>query len=215
MADDKKKPRSLHLMLLLLTVIAYTLSAINPFNRLAWLGQATPGILLVLLLAATYRRFRFTTFVYVLVLLHMLLVFYGAHYTYSRNPLFHYLQEQFDWQRNYFDRVGHFAQGFVPAFLLKEFLVQSQHVKRGKFLLVLVILSCLGLSAAYELGEFALVKILDIPADQVMGTQGDFFDSQWDMLWALIGAAVATVVFGPLHDKQLERRWEAGERGEE
>lgn len=205
MVNYEKKPKMLHLILLAWIVVAYILSAIDPFDRLAWFGQMTSAVLLVLLLVAMYHRFRFSTFAYLMVFLHVLLLLYGAHYTYSHNPLFNYFQEQFDWQRNYFDRVGHFAQGFVPAFLLKEFFVRGGYVKKGKVLWLIVILSCLGLSAAYELSEFALVKILDVPADFVMGTQGDYFDSHWDMLWALIGASTATIIFGSFHDKQMAK----------
>ena len=109
------------------------------------------------------------------------------------------------WERNYFDRVGHFAQGFVPAFLAKEFLLRGGYVKKGKMLTLIVILCCLGFSAAYELSEFAVVKIMDVPADAVMGTQGDAFDSLWDMIWALIGASLAVFVLGSFHDKHMEK----------
>lgn len=202
MGESRKK---VHLILLGLVAIAYIFSAINPYDRLAWLGQSTPAVLYILLLIVIYSRFRFTNFAYVMVFLHVLLLLYGAHYTYSDNPLFNNLAEQFDWQRNYFDRVGHFMQGFVPAFLFKEFYLLGGYVKKGKILLLIVILSCLGLSAAYELGEFALVKILNVPIDTVMGTQGDPFDSHWDMLWALIGAGLAIFAFGPLHDQNIQR----------
>ncbi|WP_423190377.1 DUF2238 domain-containing protein [Alkalibacterium sp. f15] len=205
MVDFEKKPERVHLILLALVVVAYIFSAINPVDRLAWFGQMTSAVLLVLLLVAIYHRFRFSTFVYVMVFLHVLLLLYGAHYTYSNNPLFNYFQEQFDWQRNHFDRLGHFAQGFVPAFLLKEFFVRAGYVKKGKVMWLIVILSCLGLSAAYELIEFALVKILAVPTDLVMGTQGDYFDTHWDMLWALIGASIATIIFGTFHDKQMAK----------
>lgn len=205
MVDSEEKPKLLHLILLGTVALAFILSSINPFDRLAWFGQMTPALLLVLILVASYDRFRFSTFVYVMVFLHVLLLLYGAHYTYSHNPFFNYLKERFAWQRNYFDRVGHFAQGFVPAFLLKEFFVRGSYVKKGKVLWVIVILSCLGFSAAYELSEFALVKLLALPADAVMGTQGDYFDSHWDMLWALVGASISTFVFGSLHDKQMAK----------
>ncbi|HRA69843.1 MAG TPA: DUF2238 domain-containing protein, partial [Trichococcus flocculiformis] len=173
MARNGKKAEPLPIILLVLFVIAYIISAIRPLDRLAWIGQMTPAVLLVLLLVVTYRKFRFSTFVYVMAFLHALLLLYGAHYTYSQNPLFNQWKEQFGWERNYFDRVGHFAQGFVPAFLAKEFLLRGGYVKKGKLLMLIVILSCLGFSAAYELSEFAVVKIMDVPADTVMGTQGD------------------------------------------
>ena len=208
MARNGKKAEPLPIILLVLFVIAYIISAIRPLDRLAWIDQMTPAVLMVLLLVVTYRKFRFSTFVYVMAFLHALLLLYGAHYTYSQNPLFNQWKEQFGWERNYFDRVGHFAQGFVPAFLAKEFLLRGGYVKKGKLLMLIVILSCLGFSAAYELSEFAVVKIMDVPADTVMGTQGDAFDSLWDMIWALIGASLAVFVFGPFHDSQIEQMWD-------
>ncbi|CZR09663.1 putative membrane protein [Trichococcus flocculiformis] len=208
MARNGKKAEPLPIILLVLFVIVYIISAIRPLDRLAWIGQMTPAVLLVLLLVVTYRKFRFSTFVYVMAFLHALLLLYGAHYTYSQNPLFNQWKEQFGWECNYFDRVGHFAQGFVPAFLAKEFLLRGGYVKKGKLLMLIVILSCLGFSAAYELSEFAVVKIMDVPADTVMGTQGDAFDSLWDMIWALIGASLAVFVFGPFHDSQIEQMWD-------
>nr|WP_319214654.1 DUF2238 domain-containing protein [uncultured Trichococcus sp.] len=205
MVGNGKKAEPLHTALLVLFIIAYIVSAIQPLDRLAWTGQMTPAILLVALLVGTYRKFRFSTFVYVMAFLHVLLLLYGAHYTYSQNPLFNQLKEQFAWERNYFDRVGHFAQGFVPAFMAKEFLLRGGYVKKGKLLMLIVILSCLGFSAAYELSEFAIINIMDVPPDDVMGTQGDAFDSLWDMIWALIGASLAVFVFGPFHDNQMEQ----------
>ena len=205
MARNGKKAEPLPIILLVLFVIAYIISAIRPLDRLAWIGQMTPAVLLVLLLVVTYRKFRFSTFVYVMAFLHALLLLYGAHYTYSQNPLLNQWKKQLGWERHYFDRVGHFAQGFVPAFLAKEFLLRGGYVKKGKLLMLIVILSCLGFSAAYELSEFAVVKIMDVPADTVMGTQGDAFDSLWDMIWALIGASLAVFVFGPFQDSQIEQ----------
>ena len=208
MARNGKKAEPLPIILLVLFVIAYIISAIRPLDRLAWIGQMTPAVLLVLLLVVTYRKFRFSTFVYVMAFLHALLLLYGAHYTYSQNPLFNQWKEQFGWERNYFDRVGHFAQGFVPAFLAKEFLLRCGYVEQGKLLMLIVSLACLGFSAAYVLSEFAVVQIMDVPADTVMGTQGDAFDSLWDMIWALIGASLAVFVFGPFHDSQIEQMWD-------
>lgn len=205
MAANDKKAEPLHITLLALFVIAYIISAIRPLDRLAWTGQMTPALLLVALLVVTYRKFRFSNFVYVMAFLHALLLLYGAHYTYSQNPLFNLWKEQFGWERNYFDRVGHFAQGFMPAFMAKEFLLRGGYVKKGKMLALIVILSCLGFSAAYELSEFAIVNIMDVPPDDVMGTQGDAFDSLWDMIWALVGASLAVFVFGPFHDSQMEK----------
>ncbi|PTQ84925.1 putative membrane protein [Trichococcus patagoniensis] len=211
MKENGKKIETLHVALLVLFIVAYIFSAIRPLDRLAWTGQMTSAVLLVLLLVVTYRKFRFSTFVYVMAFLYAMLLLYGAHYTYSQNPLFNQLKEQFGWERNYFDRVGHFAQGFVPAFLAKEFLLRGGYVKKGKILSLIVITSCLGFSAAYELSEFALIKLLDVPAENVMGMQGDAFDSLWDMIWALIGATIAVFLFGPVHDRWMHKMSDSDE----
>lgn len=130
MGTQNKKNTTIHLVLFGLLIFAFLLSAIQPYHRLAWFGQVTPAVLYVLLLVVTYHRFRFTTFAYVMVFFHVLLLLYGAHFTYSNNPLFTELKVQFGWQRNYFDRIGHFAQGFVPAFLFKEFYFRGGYVKK-------------------------------------------------------------------------------------
>lgn len=202
--------KKFHRVLLGLIVVAYILSGINPYDYFAWFGQTMPAVLYVFLIIGLYPRFRFTDFAYIMAFLHILLLLYAAHSTYSHNPLFNYLAEVFGWPRNYLDRLGHFAQGFVPAFLFKELYLLGGYVKKGKMLSLIVILSCLGLSAAYELSEFALVKLMDVPVNTIMGTQGDIFDSYWDMLWALIGAGLATLVFGPFHDNYILRNKREG-----
>lgn len=203
MVKHFSKNERLHLALFVLAILALIISAINPVDRLAWMGQTMGAFLLLVLMVVLYPQFRFSNFAYLMVFFHVLLLLYGAHYTYSQNPLFNYLKETMGWERNYFDRVGHFAQGFVPAFLFKELYLKGGYVKKGKMLLFIVIISCLGLSAAYELAEFALVKIMAVTAEDVMGWQGDIFDSYWDMVWALIGASLATLVLGKYHEQQI------------
>lgn len=203
MVKHFRKNERLHLVLFVLAILALIISAINPVDRLAWMGQTMGAFLLLVLMVVLYPQFRFSNFAYLMVFFHVLLLLYGAHYTYSQNPLFNYLKETMGWERNYFDRVGHFAQGFVPAFLFKELYLKGGYVKKGKMLLFIVIISCLGLSAAYELAEFALVKIMAVTAEDVMGWQGDIFDSYWDMVWALIGASLATLVLGKYHEQQI------------
>lgn len=205
MADKDEK---FHRILLGIIIVVYILSGINPYDTWAWMGQTAPAIFYVLLLIALYPRLRFTRFGYLMAFLHILLLLYAAHSTYSHNPLFNYLAEVFGWQRNYLDRLGHFAQGFFPAFLFKELYFLGGYVKKGRILSLIVILSCLGLSAAYELAEFAAVKLLDVSVDTIMGTQGDIFDTYWDMLWALIGASIATLLIGPWHDKYMLKKKE-------
>lgn len=198
--------RKVHRILLGILIVVYILSGINPHDTRAWIGQTAPAVFYVLLLIGLYPRFRFTRFAYSMAFLHVLFLLYAAHSTYSHNPLFNYLAGVFGWQRNYLDRLGHFAQGFIPAFLFKELYFLGGYVKKGRILSLIVILSCLGLSAAYELAEFATVKLLDVPVDTIMGTQGDIFDTYWDMLWALNGAGIATLLIGPWHDKYMLRK---------
>ncbi len=199
----KKNPAVIHLALLLCFVIALIWSLIRPYNLLFWLMQALAALLIVLTLSVTYRKFRFTTFVYVMVLLHVIILLIGARYTYSRNPFFNMLMTRFSLERNYYDRVGHFAQGFVPAFIIKEYLLRSKTVKKGKMLSLIVLMVCLGISALYELLELLAAFILGLPAEVVMGFQGDLWDSHWDMLMALIGASAALLVFAPMHDRYI------------
>ena len=198
----------IHIGLFVLFLIALTASAINPVNHLFWFGQAVPAILIVSVLAGTYRKFSFTSFVYVIVFLHMLILLVGAHYTYSENPFFNFLKDTWGLRRNYYDRAGHFAQGFSPSFLTKELLSRGGYVKKGRMLSFIVIVMCLGYSAFYELLEFMVALLFGIPPEIVMGFQGDVWDSLWDMLMALIGALVAICIFGSVHDKRMDEKME-------
>lgn len=195
----------IHLSLLLLFIVLLIWSVIQPFDLLFWFMQALAALLMVSVLVLTYRKFTFSTFVYVMVLLHAAILLIGAHYTYSHNPLFDLFMKEFNLSRNYFDRVGHFAQGFVPAFMAKEFLWRSGYVKKGGMLSFIVVGLCLGFSAFYELLEFATALISGIPAEIVMGFQGDSWDSIWDMFMALWGAIIAVFIFGPWHDRYIVR----------
>lgn len=200
-----KNSIAIHFSLFIIFIAVLTWSAIYPSNGLFWLMQALPAILIVSALILTYKKFTFSTFVYIFVLIHTIILLIGAHYTYSRNPLFDLLMDKFSLSRNYFDRVGHFAQGFVPAFAIKEYLLRAGHVKKGGILSFIVISICLAISALYELLELAASFILRLPGEVVMGFQGDKWDSQWDMLMALIGAIIAVLIFGPLHDKYIAK----------
>jgi putative membrane protein len=203
--EAEKKSRTIHIGLLAAFIVVLIWSVIQPYNLLFWLMQALAAIIMVLVLLLTYRKFTFTTFVYVLVFFHTIILLVGAHYTYSHNPLFDWLMNTFMLSRNYYDRVGHFAQGFMPAFALKEFLLRTGHVKKGKMLSFIVISMCLGFSAFYELLELAASFILGLPGEVVMGFQGDIWDSHWDMSMALIGAMTAIFIFGALHDKHMAK----------
>lgn len=197
--------KGIHISLLVLFLIALVVSVINPFHQIFWFGQALPAMLIVAGLVWGYRKFTFTTFVYVIVFLHMLILLVGAHYTYSENPFFNFLKDEWGLNRNYFDRVGHFAQGFSPALMTKEFLSRSEIVKKGPMLSFIVITMCLGYSAFYELLEFMVARLFGMPPEVIMGFQGDVWDSIWDMVMALIGALMAIYVFGRVHDGHIAK----------
>lgn len=201
-----KTNRNIHIGLLIVFFAVLIWSAIQPYNRQAWVLLSIPAVMIVSVLAITYRKFTFSTMVYVAVLLHAVILLVGAHYTYTRNPLFDMLMTEFNLERNYYDRVGHFAQGFVPAFITKELLVRGGYIKRGRMMYLIVISMCLGFSAAYELIEFGTAKALGMPVEYIMGIQGDYFDSVWDMFYALVGASISLFIFGHLHDRCMAKK---------
>ena len=134
----------------------------------------------------------------------------GGHYTYAEMPLFNWLRDSYDLGRNYYDRVGHFAQGFIPAMVAREVLLRQTPLKHGKWLNFIIVSICLALSAAYELFEFAMAKALGATADSFLGSQGDIWDAQWDMTFALIGAIMALVLLSKFHDRTLYERGSIG-----
>ncbi|MCG3181174.1 MAG: Inner membrane protein YjdF [Phycisphaerae bacterium] len=179
-------------------------SAIAPADRTTWWLEVTPALLGVAALAITYPRFRFSLLVYVLVLAHATILLVGGHYTYANEPLFNWLRDRLGLHRNYFDRLGHLAQGFVPAIIIRELLVRTSPLRRG-WLATLTVCACLAISACYELVEWAAAMIMGASADAFLGTQGDVWDTQKDMLMALIGALLAVALLSRLHDRAMRR----------
>ncbi|WP_429754268.1 MULTISPECIES: DUF2238 domain-containing protein [unclassified Bacillus (in: firmicutes)] len=184
--------------------IALFISGIQPKDLFTWWLEVLPAIILVLILAATYHRFRFTTFTYVWIWLHMLILLIGGRYTYAEVPLFNWLRDTFHLERNYYDRVGHFAQGFVPALLTREVLIRVVEIQKRGWLSILVIAMCLAFSALYELLEFLVAKLTGTAASAFLGTQGDPWDTQWDMTLALIGAILALLLFRNVQDRKMK-----------
>ncbi|MDR1125121.1 MAG: DUF2238 domain-containing protein [Deltaproteobacteria bacterium] len=180
-------------------------SALGSTGWLVWWMEALPALLAVALLAATYRKFRFTPLVYGLVWLHCVILLVGAHYTYECVPLFDWIREAFGQARNNYDKLGHFAQGFVPALAARELLLRTSGLARGKWMFALVALGILGVSAIYELIEWWAAVALGETADSFLGTQGDIWDAQKDMLCALAGAICALVTLSRLQDRQLRK----------
>lgn len=181
-------------------------SGINPKDQFTWFLEVLPAVIGVVILLATYHRCKLSNLAYFLLWIHGAILMIGGHYTYAEMPLFNWLRDTFDLDRNYYDRLGHFAQGFVPAIVAREILLRASPLQRGKWLNFIVISICLAISASYELIEFAVAVISGTAAEAFLGTQGDVWDTQWDMLLALIGAVTALLCFAKYHDLSLTRR---------
>jgi putative membrane protein len=197
---------NLHLSLLFLVLAILVWSGIHPHDRFTWILEVLPAILGLLVLLFTYRKFTFSNLVYLLIAIHMTILMVGGHYTYAQVPLFNWIRDVLDLSRNHYDRLGHLAQGFVPAIIAREILLRLSPLKPGRLLNFIVICICLAISATYELIEFGVAVGTGTAAQAFLGTQGDVWDTQWDMLMALIGASLALLLLPSLHDKSMRQR---------
>lgn len=193
----------LHLLLLFLVLAVLVWSGWQPYDRFTWWLEIFPGLVGLIVLGATYRRFRFTTLCYTLIALHICLLCVGGHYTYARVPLFDWLREIFHWHRNHYDRLGHFAQGLVPAMIARELFVRLKILNRTRWMPFLIVCVCLAISAFYELIEWWTALLSGDAAVSFLATQGDVWDTQEDMLMALIGAICALVFLRSWQDRQI------------
>jgi putative membrane protein len=200
----KEIPRS-HFALLAMVVAVIVWSGWQPYDRLTWWLEASPGLAGVGLLLATYRRFRLTTLTYTLIALHICVLCVGGHYTYARVPFFDWLRPLLSWQRNNYDRLGHLMQGFVPAIIAREILLRCGVLNRRKWLPFVVVSICMGISAFYELVEWWVALASGAAANDFLGSQGDVWDTQSDMCLALIGAISALLLLSAIHDRALRK----------
>jgi putative membrane protein len=184
---------------------ALLVSGIAPHDRLTWLLEVAPILIAVPVLVATARRFPLTPLAYRLIFVHALILMLGGHYTYAEVPLGDWVAEALGLARNPYDRLGHLAQGFVPAIVVREILIRRSPLRPGKWLTFLVVCVCLAISAAYELVEWWSALLGGENADAFLGTQGDQWDTQWDMFTALVGAIAAVALLGRYHDRQIAR----------
>ncbi len=189
------------LLAVFLAVLAW--SAIRPHDYFTWVLEVFPALIGVAIVLATYRRFPLTPLLYTLLCIHAIILMAGGHYTYAEVPLGFWMQRAFGFTRNNYDRIGHFAQGFVPAILSREILVRLGVVRRRGWLFFLVVSICLAVSAAYELLEWRVAVAGGAKSDAFLGTQGDVWDTQKDMATALAGAIVAQLLLGSWHDRQM------------
>lgn len=208
MPNDKR----LHLALLLIGLAILAWSAWKPHDYLTWILEVFPAIIAGVVLTAIYPRFRFTSLVYGLILIHAAVLMIGGHYTYAEMPLFSWLRDQLHLGRNHYDRLGHFVQGFVPAMIAREILIRSAVINGRRWRFFIVCSIALAISACYELFEWWVAVASGTAADSFLATQGDVWDTQWDMLMALCGAVVAQLTLSGVHDRQLDALRGAADR---
>ncbi len=190
--------------LLALFFITLFWSINNPKENFTCFLEIIPALIGVLVLAFTFKKFRFTNFTYTLILIHSIILFIGGHYTYAEVPLFEYIKEVFHQSRNNYDKIGHFAQGLIPAMIIRELFIRKKVINNKNFFNFIIVSICLAISATYEFIEWGVSLATGDGGDAFLGTQGYVWDTQSDMLFATIGAIIALVLFSKIQDKQLQ-----------
>lgn len=180
-------------------------SAIQPHDRFTWYLEVFPVMIALPILLLTYKRFPFSRLAYGLMLVHAVILLIGGHYTYAEMPLFSWLRDVNGWDRNYYDRLGHVAQGFIPAIVAREILLRTSPLRPGKWLFFLVLCVALAISALYEMLEWWVAVASGSDAVAFLATQGDVWDTQWDMFLALLGALAALLMLSGWHDRSMRR----------
>ena len=191
------------LLALLVLIVLLAISGWNPYDRLTWLMEVLPVIVLLPILWFSYKRFPLTNLLYIGIFLHACVLILGGAYTYARVPLGFELQELFDLNRNPYDKIGHFMQGFVPALAARELFIRHKVINGKAWLVFLVVCVVMMVSAVYELVEWAAALVMGQGADEFLGTQGDMWDTQSDMFLALIGASCMLILLSRWHDRQI------------
>jgi len=191
--------------LLSIFFISLLASVSNPKEGFTCFLEVIPAIIGFLILAFTFKKFRFTDFTYTLILIHCIILFIGGHYTYAEVPFFDYIKEVFHQSRNNYDKVGHFAQGLVPAMIIRELFIRKQVIQNQSFFNFIIVSICLAISAAYEFIEWFVSIATGDGGDAFLGTQGYVWDTQSDMLFATIGAIVGLILFSKIQDKQIQK----------
>lgn len=190
-------------VLLAVVAVALLASGLNPRDRLTWLLEVMPVLIAAPLLVATRKNFPLTPLLYWLIAVHSLVLILGGHYTYAEVPLGYWMQDAFGFARNHYDRIGHLMQGIGPAIVARELLLRTSPLAPGKWLFTIVVFTILGVSATYEFIEWWAALASEEASAAFLGTQGDPWDTQWDMFLAGCGAIASQFVFERLHDRQL------------
>lgn len=191
--------------LLALFFISLIASIINPKEVFTCFLEIVPAIIGVLILAFTFKKFRFTNFTYTLILVHCIILFIGGHYTYAEVPFFDYIKEIFHQSRNNYDKVGHFAQGLVPAMIIRELFIRKNVISNKSFFNFIIVSICLAISAAYEWIEWGVSIATGDGGDAFLGTQGYVWDTQSDMLFATIGSITGLLLFSKIQDNEINK----------
>jgi putative membrane protein len=205
-----KDPLPLALLSVFLLVLVW--SGIKPKDGFTWALEAAPAVCGAVILLVTYSRFRLSDLLYSLVFLHAIILVVGGHYTYAETPLGYWMQDWFGWTRNNYDKIGHFAQGFIPAIVARELLLRKSPLRHGWWLNTTVVSVCLAISAAYELIEWAAALLTGSAADAFLGTQGYVWDTQSDMFLALLGAVAALLLLSRVHDRSMTKLQQSSSR---
>jgi putative membrane protein len=184
--------------------LIFTWSVLGPKDYFTWILEVFPGVIGVTILLLTYKRFRFTNLVYTLIGIHCCILFVGGHYTYAEVPLFDWVRDTFHQSRNNYDKIGHLAQGLVPAMIIREIFVRGKVINKRRWLNFIIVSICMAISVTYEFIEWLVSVLSGESGDSFLGTQGYIWDTQSDMLFATIGAILALILFSKLHDKQLK-----------
>jgi putative membrane protein len=182
-------------------------SGINPENYLAWVGEIIPTIIGLIVLGVTFKKFRYTTFTYSVILFACYLMFIGSHYTFAKVPLFDWIRDTFGQNRNNYDKLGHFVQGIVPVLLARELFIRSKIMKDYKWISFISFCVCLATTSTYEIVEFLACSLSGNNPDLFLGTQGYIWDSQSDMLFAALGGIIMLLFLRKFHDRIIEREF--------
>jgi len=193
----------MQILLIAIFFLVLIWSGINPKDYFTWFLETAPAMLGFIALAVTYKKFRLTNLTYTLILIQCIILMVGGHYTYAEVPLFDWIKDIFALQRNNYDKLGHLAQGFVPAIIAREVFIRKSVIQKNSWLNFFVVCFCLALSALYELIEWSVAVVVGESSEAFLGTQGYIWDTQTDMAGALVGAILALVLLSKVHDKQL------------
>jgi putative membrane protein len=196
----------IHLFLLLAVIAVFIWSAIKPASYLTWMLEVGPAVVGLIIVIASYNKFRFTTLSYVIITILAISMFVGGHYIYSKVPLFNWIKDSYDLKRNHYDRFGHLLKGLF-AIVLREILLRKTPLTKGPWLFTIAISMSLAIAALYEIIEWLVSKITrgGEASKDFLGIQGDIWDTQWDMLCCLVGSIVALLIFSKLHNRLLKK----------